>query len=92
MSAVSKCDVTDCSYNQNKQCHTPAITVGDSVNPRCDTFCHSMKKGGSTNISASVGACKVEICKFNNMLECQAGEITVGYQGNEPDCLTFKPR
>ena len=92
MTSVSKCDVIDCSYNVDRKCHTPAITVGDDQNPRCDTFCHSMQKGGDHNIVASVGACKVQSCKYNRNLECQAGEISVGYQGDEPECTTFRPR
>ena len=92
MSKVSKCDVTDCAYNMNDACHAMAITIGDTVTPRCDTFCQSTIAGGDAGCFASVGACKVFGCTYNRHLECQAPEICVGYKGTEPDCLTFQEK
>ncbi len=92
ISMVSKCEVNDCAYNLDKMCHAMAITIGDGINPKCDTFCQSMKKGGDISCVASVGACKVSSCIYNSGLECQASEISVGYKGQEPDCLTFQSR
>ncbi|MHC4743618.1 MAG: DUF1540 domain-containing protein, partial [Planctomycetota bacterium] len=67
-----------------------AITIGDSTNPRCDTFCVSMTKGQASSQTATVGACKVSCCTHNSGLECEAPEICVGYKGEEADCLTFE--
>ena len=92
VSKVSKCEVTDCAYNTEHGCHTPAITVGDEANPRCDTFCKSTMHGGEMSCHATVGACKVAACSHNSELECQAPQICVDYQGQEPMCTTFKAR
>jgi hypothetical protein len=93
MSNVSQCKVTDCSYNDNQECHAYAITVGgDEEHPQCDTFIHATGKGGDPGITAGVGACKVVDCRFNDSLECDAREIDVLYKGSEPDCGTFQPR
>ena len=92
MCKVAKCEVNDCAYNQDNRCHTMAVTIGDSTNPRCDTFCQESMQGGESSCTASVGACKVSCCTYNSGLECQAPEICVGYMGDDPDCLTFHPR
>ncbi|HBG04080.1 MAG: hypothetical protein A2075_08905 [Geobacteraceae bacterium GWC2_58_44] len=94
MVKISKCDVTDCSYNKNNQCHTLAITVGGPQDPTpcCDTYIHSNQKGGMPDIQGGVGACKVENCNFNQSLECSAPSVQVGMKGSNPDCLTFQPR
>ena len=89
MSKVSQCQVTQCAYNIDTICHALAITVGDSNDPRCDTFIESSRKGGDVNSIAGVGACKVGSCRFNRSLECQAQSIVVGYRGENVDCLTF---
>jgi len=92
MSMVMKCEVDDCAYNMDNCCHTIAITIGDSMHPRCDTFCQSTMKGGDISKTAGVGACKVLSCKYNTRFECQAPGISVGYYGQDPDCLTFESR
>jgi len=92
MSMVTKCQVSDCAYNMDSFCHTMAITIGDGMRPRCDTFCQSTTKGGDTGSMAGVGACKVAVCKYNTSLECQAPGIYVGYGEQEPGCLTFESR
>lgn len=80
MVKVTKCDVTDCSYNKNNQCHTLAITVGgpEDPSPCCDTYIHSSQKGGIPDVQGGVGACKVENCSFNASLECSAPSVQVG--------------
>jgi len=90
MPNVKKCDVSECAYNKNDQCHALAITVGDETHPQCDTFCFSQSKGGDPAGMAGVGACKVSSCAFNQSLECQAKGIDVGYNEDKIDCLTFK--
>ena len=91
MSKVMKCEVSDCSYNEQNCCQTMAVTIGDGIHPKCDTFCCSTMKGGQSGCTAGVGACKVSSCTYNSGLECSAPGISVGYKENEPDCLTFQP-
>ncbi|MFP4164665.1 MAG: DUF1540 domain-containing protein [Chitinispirillaceae bacterium] len=88
---IFDCDATECIYNKNKQCHTPAITVGDEE-PMCDTFKSSKIKGGRDEIIGGVGACKVQNCKYNESFECTAKGIHVALKKNHPDCSTFEPR
>ena len=89
MTKVTKCEMSDCSYNADKECHAMAITIGDAVHPKCDTFFQSMIKGGGGDCVAGVGAYKVSSCVFNASFECQASGISVGYRESEPDCLMF---
>lgn len=88
---ISKCSVTQCSYNMNFQCHTPAITVG-SDHAACDSYIDLMDKGGFTNVTGSVGACHESDCLFNKSLECSAPGIEVGQHKGHADCLTFNSR
>lgn len=90
MPPVKKCSVQDCAYNTNMQCVTPAITVGDTAEPLCDTYFHSDRHGGMQGIQAGVGACKVSNCQYNMDFECSAGGIEVGYKNDNPDCLTYR--
>ncbi|MFP4106408.1 MAG: DUF1540 domain-containing protein [Phycisphaerae bacterium] len=92
MPKVRECEIDQCAYNQNSMCHALAITIGDAVNPRCDTFCSSHSKGGDPSETASVGACKVSVCKYNESLECTAEDIEVGRKGDEIDCKTFQQK
>ncbi len=91
MPKVMKCEISDCSYNMDNSCHAMAITIGNGMLPRCDTFCKSAMKGGDANCMACVGACKTSSCSYNSNLECEATAITVGYKGQEPNCMTFQP-
>ena len=92
MSKVRKCEVSDCAYNMGDICHTMAITVGDGMNPRCDTFCQLGIRGGKASFLAGVGACKVAGCTYNTDLECAATEVCIGYKDDEPNCMTFRAR
>lgn len=93
MPKITACNVHDCSYNQNKQCHALAITVGGpEVCACCDTYLHTAHKGGAADMTGGVGACKVEKCSFNTSLECGAPGITVGMHQGHADCSTFKAR
>ena len=92
MPIVSECDVSECAYNSDSMCHAMAITIGDSVHPRCDTFCTSVSMGLDTSCMAGVGACKTTACSHNTGLECSASEICVGFKNDEIDCLTFEGR
>ena len=53
MPKVRKCEVADCAYNMDSTCHAMAITVGDGMRPRCDTFCQSVMKGGDAGFSVA---------------------------------------
>ena len=93
MPTISACNVTDCAYNTNQQCHTMAVTVGGpEVCARCDTYFNASQKGGVSDMTASVGACKVNDCSFNSSFECTAPSIKVGQHQGHADCTTFNPR
>lgn len=88
---IIDCNVTNCVYNKNNQCHAFAITIGDDE-PHCDTFCKSQVKGGINEITGKVGACKVTDCIYNKSFECNAPGIHVSLNHGNPDCTTFKHR
>jgi len=92
MPKISSCEVTDCSYNSDKKCHTMAITVGDQSCAMCDTFTKMSKKGGDVGVTGAVGACRADNCKYNKSLECTAGNIMVGLHSSHADCKTFSAR
>lgn len=92
MPMVSSCEVSECAYNMDNMCHAMAITVGDSVHPKCDTFCTSYAEEVDEDCIAGVGACKTTACTFNEGLECSADDICVGFNREEIDCLTFEER
>jgi len=91
MSTILKCNVIDCAYNTDKNCHAIAITVG-GPKPCCDTFIRLTNKGGIPTIKGGVGACKVENCQYNGMLECMAQGIDIGFGSCIAECLTFKSK
>jgi hypothetical protein len=93
MPIIQKCSVEDCAYNTDNTCHALAITVGDVVDPRCDTFYRTDHKGGVIDSTGKVGACKQELCKFNEDLECAASPgIRIAPQEGRAECITFEPR
>lgn len=93
MPKVTQCDVIQCAYNKDKNCHAIAITIGHGSHPHCDTFCEmGSSKGGDMTAIAGVGACKVAECRYNEALECHASGIRVGHLIDEIDCQTFSPR
>ena len=92
MPQVSQCQVAECAYNTDGDCHAAAITVGNHSHPKCDTFCPSSMQGGELDTIAGVGACKTFTCSHNMHLECQSPNIAVGYIEGEVDCLTYAAR
>ncbi|MCZ7680602.1 MAG: DUF1540 domain-containing protein [Sandaracinaceae bacterium] len=90
MPNVASCAVRQCAYNVDGSCHAKAITVGDGVQPGCDTYLRS-RRHTETAAHAGVGACKVEACRHNRDLECAAGSIRVDRRGGNPSCVTFEP-
>lgn len=89
MPIVSKCMVTECVYNTGSNCHARAITIGNSVNPGCDTFLSGIRHTKAANQIAGIGACKTVGCRFNSDLECVAESIQVGKVKNKANCITF---
>lgn len=87
MPVVTSCEIDDCAYNIQNNCHACAITIGDGVHPGCDTyFSNSMHTHNMAHM-AGVGACKVEACKYNDDFECSAESIEVGYEKSGISCL-----
>lgn len=89
MPIVAKCMVSECAYNLSSNCHARAITIGDSLQPGCDTFMAGTRHAKSATQIAGIGACKTAGCKFNEDLECMAESIQVGIIKNEANCMTF---
>jgi hypothetical protein len=88
MAPVSKCYASQCAYNQNNSCHAKAITVGDGLQPECDTFLSSQTHTQEKTRIAGVGACKIISCKFNSDFDCSADKIKIGMLrsiGSMPD-------
>ena len=88
---VSACDATGCAYNAAQRCHAPAITIGNTTLPECDTFLPDSSHV-APRPAAGVGACKVHSCRHNIERTCAAGSIVVGVSGDSPECSTFAPR
>ena len=88
MPPVAKCDVNNCFFNRNNNCHAPAINIGGDK-PICDTF---IAEGHHINRSdmAMVGACHVRDCRWNKDMLCNAQGITVSLKSGEADCVTFE--
>ncbi len=90
MSRVKGCEIGECAYNVEAQCHAKAITIGHDGVPGCDTYC---RRERSTHVDSSllagVGACKVSECVHNFELECGASDIRVGTDGDRINCLTY---
>lgn len=90
MPVVTKCMASECAYNVGSNCHARAITIGDSIQPNCDTFTAGSRHIKSVNQIAGIGACKTAGCKFNNDLECMADSIRVEMVKNKANCMTFE--
>ncbi len=91
MPKVVSCNVIECAYNQNDQCHAMAVNVGEEK-PVCGTFYESSQKCTGMEASAGVGACKMDDCIYNDCLMCAADSIEVEWQDENAKCLTFKRR
>ena len=92
MPLVSKCSAAGCGYNLNQSCHAKAITIGDIINPECDTFFKSKVHSKDIKRIAGVGACKVQGCKNNIDFECTANAVDVGMVNESIKCLTYSAR
>lgn len=88
ISKVIDCSAVNCIYNVNKQCRTPAITVG-SPEATCDTFLNGQQKAGEMDVTGGVGACRKADCIYNESLECRASGIHVMFHKGHADCSTF---
>ena len=87
MVSIAKCSMVDCAYNKNRECHTPAITVGDHA--ECNTYVHASARGGYKDVTGAVGACRAMDCRYNDALECHAAAIDVADHDKHADCATF---
>ncbi|MCL5999325.1 MAG: DUF1540 domain-containing protein [Chloroflexi bacterium] len=89
MPPVTRCEVNECFYNRDQQCHAPAIDVGNA-SPDCDayipqpTHTHRAETG-------LVGACHINGCRWNSELMCSASGIVVAHHGKHAECDTFEP-
>lgn len=94
MPSITRCEVNECAYNNDKNCHASAINVGGPGDacPKCDTYFSADSKGGHKNRIAGLGACKVGACKFNELFECVAPGVQVKLHENHADCITFVAR
>ena len=92
MPKIQNCEVPECSYNRDSQCHAIAITVGDSAVADCDTFSKLGRKGGIDGLTGGVGACRMTNCEYNLDLECSADPgIVVSHQSGRAQCISFSP-
>jgi len=90
MPHVQSCSISDCAYNVSNRCHARAITIGDGVNPGCDTaFLNAPLHTQDKRQIAGVGACKVSGCRYNDDLECNADSIEVGFVDKRINCLKY---
>jgi len=89
MPVVSGCKVSECAYNLDEMCNARAITIGDGVNPGCDTFFSNSTHTQEHNDVTGVGACKVMSCAHNQNFECGAEGITVGRNKSGVCCLSY---
>lgn len=92
MPIVTRCMVDECAYNAGDRCNARAITIGDTIQPGCDTFLADSHHAKAVGRVAGIGACKTVGCKFNDDLECMADSIQVGLVKNEANCMTFALR
>jgi hypothetical protein len=90
MVSIKGCSVANCAYNREKQCRTPAITVGP--HGECNTFVHASPKAGIPDVKGGVGACQAAGCKFNEALECRAKSVEVATDERHADCQTYDPK
>lgn len=89
MPSVDMCDARACAYNLDRSCHALAVTIGDHVHPRCDTYFVDDSHRADGLDTAGVGACKVTDCRYNEDHLCVADAIRVAIVGGSPDCRTY---
>lgn len=100
---VSRCEMTECGFNQSMNCHAAAIQVGDPLvaepkkralqDPKCDTFTvDSGHHFGAADLIARIGACKADTCVHNVDLRCTAEAVQVGHHQDHADCRTYQMR
>lgn len=90
MPIITKCMAVECAYNADNNCHARAITVGDALNPGCDTFLQGTRHIREVKQVAGIGACKTAACKFNKDFECMTENVQVGMVKNKANCMTFE--
>jgi hypothetical protein len=88
MSIVQQCELDDCAYNTEQQCHALGITVGHDSH-ECDTYYSNGEKGGQPDLTGGVGACQADSCKYNEHLICGAPSIKVSRMADLAGCATY---
>jgi hypothetical protein len=88
---VSKCLMSDCTFNRGSLCHAKSICVGEK-HQKCDTYTVSDNKIGEDATRGRVGSCRVAKCVHNRSPLCGAGSITVSGHEDHADCGMFKDR
>jgi Domain of Unknown Function (DUF1540) len=88
MPEVIECEVDECAYNVDFNCHARAITVGNMQKHLCDTMIASVRHTHREAV-AGVGACRSFNCIHNEDFECQAEGINVTRSGGMVQCGTF---
>jgi hypothetical protein len=92
LARVEKCSTKNCAYNSSNQCHANAITVGEGMMTKCDTYLPSLLHVDEKTRVAHVGACKVSTCAYNEDFECRAKQVRMGQVNGQPGCLEFASR
>lgn len=102
-----KCEVTNCSHNNEHVCYANIINVGGSrAQKDCDTCCGSFldseSYGHLTSNINSVGnpceaiTCNVGTCTYNSSNICNANFIQVSGESvniySETNCKTFRTK
>lgn len=86
---VLACNVEQCSWWRNRECHAMNISVGD-MHPTCDRYTTAAVDQQDSELP-QVDNCLVQQCKYNDANGCVAPGITVGHHAEHADCETFVP-
>ncbi|HEX4923444.1 MAG TPA: DUF1540 domain-containing protein [Bdellovibrionales bacterium] len=89
---VDRCNARSCAFNGSNQCRALAITVGEGIMTKCDTFMPSLMHIDEKSRVGCVGACKVTSCALNKNFECTAKQVRIGQINGQPGCLDFVSR
>ena len=90
--AVSRCAVSECTYNMEQRCSAIAIVIASGPHPRCGTFLKTSNSSSGRIGDAQVGECRYSICRHNTDARCSAGNIEVDYWWGVVDCRTYASR
>jgi hypothetical protein len=87
---VIACQVQECSYNENRECHAGKIQVGDvGTHAACDTFTTAQVEEQGSQVM--VENCDVSKCKFNEHMMCRAPAVSLGHHETHAECDSYVP-